>query len=444
MTSLAEISSWFKTSTKPSQIQFWLAWDSFWHKEAAIPQANIQNLENDLAHKASLNGGNTFTGKQIIEGNLALKGTVTSDFEWFSDFGDPDNANMYFEKENLFSEYPEFNRLFFFTIAPDSFDINIQSELIPVRLSVDGVSKNYVFTKNEHFNKVTGYGPMWTMPALTNYTDIYLDGAIIHKSTPSSVRLNLPADTDQKGKFIYDNVVQVQPNGTLKAVAPVVPTIDAVLKASDNTIQNTIEFRTNDNRNRNAINGEGVVMGYTANNRSDNDRYASYKPDGIRFESHFNNPVAKYAVSVAPNVTQGNVDRVDVVLPKKSGHLPVKSELPGLGHRTIATTASRLTDSQLRTLITPLDTSGGDNRALHTTLVYNGSVNAIWSIPVENAASYRYTIINNTGNTITINRAGATTLWIAGLSNTSVTIPENGWAEIIGSDKENRFYFRIY
>lgn len=444
MTSLAEISSWFKTSTKPSQIQFWLAWDSFWHKEAAIPQANIQDLETDLAHKASLNGGNTFTGKQIIEGNLAIKGTITSDFEWFSDFGDPDNANMYFEKKNLFSEYPEFNRLFFFTIAPDSFDINIQNEMIPVRLSVDGVSKNYVFTKNERFNALTGYGPMWTMPALTNYTDIYLDGAIINKSTPSSVRLNLPADTDQKGKFLYDNVVQVQPNGTLKAVAPVVPTIDAVLTASDNTIQNTIEFRTNDNRNRNAINGEGVVMGYTANNRSDNDRYASYKLDGIRFESHFNNPVAKYAVSVAPNVAQGNVDRVDVVLPKKSGHVPVKSELPDLGHRTIATTASRLTDSQLRTLITPLDTSGGDNRALHTTLVYNGTVNAIWSIPVENAASYRYTIINNTGNTITINRAGATTLWIAGLSNTSVTIPASGWAEIIGSDKENRFYFRIY
>jgi len=444
MTSLAEISNWFKTSVKPSQIQFWLAWDSFWHKEESIPQANIQDLETDLKHKASIKGGNTFTGKQIIEGNLALKGARTANFEGYSDSGNPDNDNMYFEKKNLFSEYPEFDRLFFFTIAPDSFDINIQNELIPVRLSVDGVSKNYVFTKNERFNALTGYGPIWTMPALTHYSDIYLEGAIINKSTPCSVALNLPAERDPKGKFIYDNVVQVQPNGTLKAVKPVVPTIGAVLAASANTINNTVGFTTHDNHNRNEINGEGTVIAYTANDGSDNDRYAAYQLDGIRFESHFNNSVSKYALSVVPNKTQGNVNRVEVILPKKSGYVPVKSELPELGHRTIATTASRLTDSQLLTLITPLDNSGGDSRALHTTLVYNGAVNAIWSIPTENANSYRYTVINNTANTITINRTGATTLWMAGASNTSVTIPANGWTEIIGSDKENRFYFRIY
>ncbi|WP_286922911.1 hypothetical protein [Flavobacterium sp. UBA4197] len=444
MTSLTEMKNWFKTGFKPTQMQFWLSWDSFWHKEEIIPQANILYLETDLENKANLKGENTFTDKQTIQGDLELKGNVKPGFEWYSSFGGPETGNMYFDSINPTPEYPEFDGLFFFALDPGSFDENIQSETITVRLSVDDHSGNYVFTKNDHFAVTTGYGPTWTMPALTGYTSIYLDGATVHRIAPNAVKLNLPADTDDMGGFLYDNVVRVQPDGTLRAAAPGIPDIDSILAASGNTINADVDFRTNDNHNRNQVNGEGSLIAYNANDGSGNDRFASYTLNGVRFESHYNNPSCRYAVSVIPNMAQGNSNPAEVVLPKKSGHLPVKSELPALIHRTIATTAATLTDSQLNTLITPLDNSGGDYRALHTTLVYNGTANATWAIPAESFNSYRYTIINNTGHSITINRVGITTFWVAGVSNTSVTIPANGWAEIIGSEKENRFYFRIF
>lgn len=145
-----------------------------------------------------------------------------------------------------------------------------------------------------------------------------------------------------------------------------------------------------------------------------------------------------------PNITHGNSNRADVILPKKSGYLPVKSELPTLMHRTIPTTAASLSGSQWQALITPLDTNDGDYQAVHTTLVYNGTTNAEWTIPATRCNSCKYTIINNSGFAITLKRTGITTLWITGNSHTSVTIPAYGWAEIIGSEKENRFYFRIF
>lgn len=478
MKSLAEIKNWFKTGLKPTQIQFWMTWESFWHKEEIIPQSQIQDLQGDLANKAdsalfdrhttdvnahaelfakigsgggggndaskaNLTGGNTFSGKQTIAGNLELKGNVKSGFEWYSSFGGPETGNMYFDLINPTPEYPEFDGLFFFAVAYDSFDENIQNETIKVRLSVDDVFGDYIFTKNEAFDATTGYGATWTMPALAGYSTIYLDGALLNKITPNSVKLNLPADTDYMGNFLYDNVVQVQSNGTLKAVVPVVPTIGAVLSTTGNIISTTVNFTTNDNHNTNQVNGTGSSIAYNANDGSGNDRFASYTLDGIRFNSYYNSPTYKYGVSVVPNMTQGNTNQVEVVLPKKSGHIPVKTELQNLIHKTFAVTASTLSDTQILTLITPADNSGGDYRAAHSTLIYNGTAHATWNLPVESFTSYRYTIINNTGYTITINRVGITTFWVAGASNTSVTLPANGWAEIIGSEKENRFYFNI-
>lgn len=444
MATLSEIKAWFKTGLKPSQIHFWLAWDSFWHKEEGIPQANILDLETDLSNKANQNGGNVFTGKQTIEGNLELKGAITKVFEGYIRYGEPELDSMYFGENNLMPEHPEFDELFFFTVAPDSFDINIQSETITVRLSVDGNLGDYVFTKNESFDATTGYGPMWTMPALTGYTSISLEGAYVNQIAPSIVKLNLPTDKDDVGKFLYDNVVQVQPNGTLKAVLPPIPNINTVLTKSGNSINTNVSFWSRDDLNRHRINGEGSFIGYNVYDKDWNGRFGAYTVDGMHFNTYPNNPTYKYDVEVVPNKTQANTNRVEVVLPKKDGHLPVKSELPALMHRTIATTATALNDQQLLALITPLDNTGGDYKALHTTLVYNGTTNATWMIPVESFGSYRYTIINNTGYAITINRAGITTFWVGGMSNTSVTIPANGWAEIVGSEKENRFYFRIF
>jgi hypothetical protein len=48
MATLAEIKDWFRTGLKPTQIQFWATWDSFWHKGTPIPQSAVQNLETTL------------------------------------------------------------------------------------------------------------------------------------------------------------------------------------------------------------------------------------------------------------------------------------------------------------------------------------------------------------------------------------------------------------
>ncbi|MBB6274730.1 hypothetical protein HDF26_005212 [Pedobacter cryoconitis] len=46
------IKNWFKTGLKPSQLQFWDTWDSFWHKDEIIPAANIENLDKRFDEKA--------------------------------------------------------------------------------------------------------------------------------------------------------------------------------------------------------------------------------------------------------------------------------------------------------------------------------------------------------------------------------------------------------
>lgn len=54
MATLAEIKEWFRTGLKPTQIQFWATWDSFWHKDTPIPQSAVENLQNTLINKADI------------------------------------------------------------------------------------------------------------------------------------------------------------------------------------------------------------------------------------------------------------------------------------------------------------------------------------------------------------------------------------------------------
>jgi hypothetical protein len=51
-TNINTILSWFKTGKKPTQKQFWDSWQSFWHKDEAIPQSSITNLVSTLDAKA--------------------------------------------------------------------------------------------------------------------------------------------------------------------------------------------------------------------------------------------------------------------------------------------------------------------------------------------------------------------------------------------------------
>ncbi|WP_447951333.1 hypothetical protein [Chryseobacterium koreense] len=51
------IKDWFKNQMKPPQEQFWAWLDSFWHKDEAIPQSAVEELENTLKKKADLVNG---------------------------------------------------------------------------------------------------------------------------------------------------------------------------------------------------------------------------------------------------------------------------------------------------------------------------------------------------------------------------------------------------
>ncbi|OBX20949.1 MULTISPECIES: hypothetical protein [Bizionia] len=51
MASLSTIKNWFKTGLKPTQAQFWATWDSFRHKDEAIPLDSVNGLQDDLDDK---------------------------------------------------------------------------------------------------------------------------------------------------------------------------------------------------------------------------------------------------------------------------------------------------------------------------------------------------------------------------------------------------------
>jgi hypothetical protein len=63
------IKTWFETGDFPTQQQFWDAWDSYWHKEDAIPIAAVSGLA-DILYTIPVNTN------QIINGSISGTGTV--------------------------------------------------------------------------------------------------------------------------------------------------------------------------------------------------------------------------------------------------------------------------------------------------------------------------------------------------------------------------------
>jgi hypothetical protein len=51
ITNINTILGWFRTGKKPTQVQFWASWQSFWHKDEMIPQSSIDGLTNVLNAK---------------------------------------------------------------------------------------------------------------------------------------------------------------------------------------------------------------------------------------------------------------------------------------------------------------------------------------------------------------------------------------------------------
>lgn len=84
--SLNTIKNWFKTGLKPTQTQFWDAWDSFRHKSDAVPYADIEGLDavlfeqNNKINALSLPDTVLKTGEIMVNGlNVAI---VANGFQW--------------------------------------------------------------------------------------------------------------------------------------------------------------------------------------------------------------------------------------------------------------------------------------------------------------------------------------------------------------------------
>lgn len=84
--SLNTIKNWFKTGLKPTQTQFWDAWDSFRHKSDPVPYENIEGLDavlfeqNNKINKLSLPDTVLKTGEIMVNGlNVAI---VANGFQW--------------------------------------------------------------------------------------------------------------------------------------------------------------------------------------------------------------------------------------------------------------------------------------------------------------------------------------------------------------------------
>ena len=75
-TNINTILSWFKTGLKPTQAQFWASWQSFWHKDAMIPQSSINNLTNILNAKAENNQFNAHKSDPNAHSNIILKARI--------------------------------------------------------------------------------------------------------------------------------------------------------------------------------------------------------------------------------------------------------------------------------------------------------------------------------------------------------------------------------
>ncbi len=99
MASLNTIKNWFKSGLKPTQQQFWEAWDSFWHKEDRIPVAQIDGVDTLLDQKAN---------KSVLDNHLVDSQAHAALFAQKEELSKKGQANGYVpldEFKKIASEY---------------------------------------------------------------------------------------------------------------------------------------------------------------------------------------------------------------------------------------------------------------------------------------------------------------------------------------------------
>jgi len=112
--SLNTIKNWFKTGLKPSQTQFWDVWDSFWHKDQAIPAESIEGLDAILTGKAST---------EYVDNLLA--GAIIFEIKDFASASHPSFENYNIDYAPKYGQYPRIRLL---TTYIDEIGINHRTE----------------------------------------------------------------------------------------------------------------------------------------------------------------------------------------------------------------------------------------------------------------------------------------------------------------------------
>ena len=70
---LNTIKNWFKTGLKPTELQFFSTWDSFWHKDEQIPVTSIKDFDTYLTEKANAETLQNHINNPTAHNDLFLK-----------------------------------------------------------------------------------------------------------------------------------------------------------------------------------------------------------------------------------------------------------------------------------------------------------------------------------------------------------------------------------
>lgn len=352
----------------------------------------------------------------------------------FSKFEHYDGEQLGFSQTNPFSDIHAWDGKSLVNASyPYANEESEYPDTVMVKISVDGVVSDMIFTKDTQYSESYGYNIIrWIRPEIIG-NEAYTTGLIKVITAPANVTLALPR-TGYEGQ----DIVVKGSDGALKyaTLDMSTPNLDAVAQQGSTINYRDVKIAGNYGEINLFTMGTGP---YYANMVVSGVNQAwpavEYGSRYIKFKDYDS------SINIQAPYSTGGMIRT-VTLPNIDGTIPVKSELSNLIERTIVTTASSLDQSALNNLITPADTSTGNFMASLSNIIYSGTANATWEISptsTGNLSQRYYNIYNNSDYTITVQRVGLTTFWVNGVSSTSITIPARKSVKLLPSN-ENRYY----
>lgn len=208
-TDITTIKNWFKTGLKPSQIQFWNTWDSFWHKDEKIPISSIEDLGNVIDNKSDVN----HTHSNYATNN-AESLTATNVEQWKEKLG---VADLKFDDESITitQYYPEFD------LSPGA-PISVFNNLIysevnkKLNAPIENNSNEYVLLADGTTAPKTDFGKVDTVMGVQAGANKNVDisGVAMNWTNASQKMSSLP---DKSVDNTYNKLMILDVNGNLSS-----------------------------------------------------------------------------------------------------------------------------------------------------------------------------------------------------------------------------------